>query len=213
MGQYNKQGLYAGYDKNNKERDALDYYSTPVSEVENILKTMNLDLKDKIVLEPCCGGGHMVQGILNFYGDKDFKLIATDVKERETDYKFNHEAGLEFNFLDDNYPYTDVDFIIMNPPYSTIEPFTMKALEIAEDGVLLLGRLQFLEGEKRFKNIFKQNPPTDVYVYVDRIACFKNGDVKQKMASAQAYAWFYWDKKSSKPTEVHWLRRADKKQF
>ena len=42
MGQYSKKGLYAGYDKNNKEREALDYYATPPEEVTNILKVMNL---------------------------------------------------------------------------------------------------------------------------------------------------------------------------
>lgn len=29
IAQYNKKGMYNGYDKNNKEREALDYYSTP----------------------------------------------------------------------------------------------------------------------------------------------------------------------------------------
>lgn len=51
--QYNKKGLYNGYDKNHKERDALDYYSTPTEEVINILETMQLDLSDNIILEPC----------------------------------------------------------------------------------------------------------------------------------------------------------------
>ena len=27
---YNKKGMYTGYDKTHKERDALDYYSTPI---------------------------------------------------------------------------------------------------------------------------------------------------------------------------------------
>ena len=29
---YNTKGLYNAYDKNHKERDALDYYSTPTDE-------------------------------------------------------------------------------------------------------------------------------------------------------------------------------------
>lgn len=71
MGLYNKKGLYTGYDKNNKQRDALDYYSTPTEEVENILNTMKLPLNNTNVLEPCCGGGHMVEGIQN-YGKSNF---------------------------------------------------------------------------------------------------------------------------------------------
>ena len=50
---YNSKGLYVGYDRNHKERDALDYYSTPTGEIVNILETMQLDLSDNIILEPC----------------------------------------------------------------------------------------------------------------------------------------------------------------
>ena len=59
MGFYSKKGLYSAYDKNHKEREALDYYATPIKEVENILKTLNLDFENATILEPCVGGGHM----------------------------------------------------------------------------------------------------------------------------------------------------------
>lgn len=216
---YSKRGTYSGYDKNNKEREALDYYSTPTEEVVNILNVMNLNLDHVTILEPCCGGGHMVKGIVDYccskYDSKLWKLYATDIKDRKSvlqtqDYK----AGPEYDFLSDNYPYcNNIDYIIMNPPYSVIEPFVMKALSIANDGVLMLGRLQFLEGQSRYTNILKDYPPTDVYVYVDRIFCYKNGDTSVKPASAQAYAWFFWDlHKNDKITKVHWIRRNDKKE-
>jgi hypothetical protein len=38
MGQYSKKGLYTGYDKNHKEREALDYYATPPKEVKNNIR-------------------------------------------------------------------------------------------------------------------------------------------------------------------------------
>lgn len=209
IAQYGKKGLYNGYDKNNKEREALDYYSTPTEEVENILNIIEYDICDGTILEPCAGGGHMLQGILNFNPCAD--IVATDIQDRGnivTDHKIL--TGKEYDFISDNYPIEEIDYIIMNPPYSIIEPFTMKALSIAKHGVLMLGRLQFLEGEKRFENIFKNCPPTDAYVYVDRVACYKNGDVKQKMASAQAYAWFYWNLDNLGNTQIHWIRRKDK---
>lgn len=205
IAQYNKKGMYNGYDKNNKEREALDYYSTPTEEVENILSIIKIDGS---ILEPCAGGGHMLKGIYNIIPDAN--VIATDIKDRGCkDYDI--KTGKDYDFISDNYPINNIDYIIMNPPYSVIEPFVMKALSIADKGVLMLGRLQFLEGEKRFKTIFSDNPPTDVYVYVDRISCYKNGDTKQKMASAQAYAWFYWDLNNSHSTQLHWIRRFDKK--
>ena len=215
---YNSKGTYSGYDKNHKERAALDYYSTPIEEVENILSTINLNLDHTTILEPCCGGGHMVQGIINYcskYDSKLWRLYATDIQNRksilkDTDYK----AGADYDFLSDDYPYCDdIDYIIMNPPYAVIEPFVMKSLGIAEKGVLMLGRLQFLEGQNRYENIFRNFSPTDVYVYVDRICCYKNGDTSIKQSSAQAYAWFYWDlQNDNKNTRLHWIRRVDKKE-
>ena len=53
MKKYTVKGLYNSYDKNHKERNALDYYSTPTKEVINILNTLKLDFNDKSILEPC----------------------------------------------------------------------------------------------------------------------------------------------------------------
>ncbi len=83
MGLYNKQGLYSGYKKNNKEREALDYYATSPQEVTNILEIMNLSLNDSVVLDPCAGGGHMIKGIIDYMKSsmpsKSYILYATDV--------------------------------------------------------------------------------------------------------------------------------------
>lgn len=134
----------------------------------------------------------MYQGIQNYMTKDNYAdaIIATDVVERATDIQFPHYVGPQYDFLSDNYKLpidTHVDYIIMNPPYSIIEPFVIRALEIAERGVLMLGRLQFLEGKGRYENILKDNPPSDVYVYVDRIKCYKNGDFSNTDSSAQAY--------------------------
>ena len=97
----------------------------------------------------------------------------------------------------------------MNPPYSTIEPFVIRALEIAPE-VLLLGRMQFIEGSGRYENILKDNPFNEMYQYVDRIQCYKNGDESIKSSSVQGYAWFYWNQNliSSSQPRLKWIRRA-----
>lgn len=215
MKTYNKKGLYNSYDKNHKERNSLDYYSTPTKEVENILNTLDIEFNGGTILEPCCGGGHMVKGILQYLKDtkQNAAITATDIKERAIEAPFLHLTGEKFDFLRDDYPVPDegYDYIIMNPPYSTIEPFVIRALEIANKEVIMLARLQFLEGKGRYENILKDNPPSDVYVYVDRIKCFKNGDETDKSASAQAYAWFRWRKNENSKifgTKVHWIRKS-----
>lgn len=216
MGQYSKKGLYSKYDKNNIERQKEDYYATPIEEVTNIMNTIKLPInKDTIILEPCCGGGHMVEGILNYSSQFNNKIIATDIRERNNIFKEKHQLQnvdyhFELDYLSDDYPYNSADYIIMNPPFKLIEPFVIRSLEIAEKGILMFGRLQFLEGENRYNTILKDNPPSEVYVYVDRVACYKDGDFSIKPNSVQAYAWFYWDIGTNKSSTIHFLRRYNK---
>lgn len=212
MGQYSKKGLYTGYDKNHKEREALDYYATPPKEVTNILEVLGLDLTGANVLEPCCGGGHMVEGIWQY--NKSANILATDIMQR-TNYFLTRDAvgdtimyhyGTKYDFLSDDYPIEHADYVIMNPPFSVIIPFVQRSLEIADKGVLMLGRLKFVESQKRYTEIFKDNPPTIIRAYIDRIACYKNGDFSEKPSSIEAYAWFYWDKNdTSKETKFDWI--------
>lgn len=218
MGQYNKKGMYSGYDKNNKEREALDYYATPPQEVTNILKTMGLEITEQdYVLDPACGGGHMMKGIIDYF--PKIQLVGTDIKDRTTqlikDLKENTNStyyyGKEYDFLSDEYPIKECDYIIMNPPFSIIIPFVQHSLDIAKKGVLMFGRLQFLESVARYEKIFIDNPPTDIWVYVDRVACYKNGDFSTKPSSVQAYAWFYWDKKKiGQNTNLKFIRSYEK---
>ena len=212
MGQYTNKGLYNKYDKNHKEREKLDYYATPPKEVANILNTLNIDFSNCSILEPCVGGGHMAEGILQYLKqseqlNKVEKLIGTDIQERG--YKSSDwEIITDLDFFADDYPIDSADWIIMNPPYAVIEPFVIRALEIANKGIIMLARLQFLEGEKRYDAILKDNPPTDVYTYVNRIQCWKDGK-EPTGSSAQAYAWFIWDKSKDKTKCTHhWIKRA-----
>ena len=214
MGQYTNKGLYNAYKKNNKEREEKDYYSTPTDEVINILTELNYDFSNQTILEPCIGGGHMAKGIeayITMTEQNNITLIGSDVQDRgfvSDTWECNY--GDEFDFLKDDYPLTTADIVIMNPPYSILEPFLIRALEIATDKLIVLCRMQVLEGEGRYEKIFINNPPTAVYQYVDRIQCWKNGE-KPEGSSAQGYCWVVWDKKAAAahPT-LHWLRRCDK---
>ena len=207
MGQYTKKGLYNGYKKNNKEREELDYYATPTQEVENILNILNYNFSNKTILEPCVGGGHMMEGILHYCeGMSNIKFIGTDFRDRE--YK-NEKVILQFDldFLDDNYPFNKADIIIMNPPYTTLEPFLIRALEIAQEKLIVLCRMQVLEGVNRYKNIFQNNPPSYIYQYIERIQCWKNG-IPPTGSSSQGYCWLVWDKTElSHEPVLRWIHK------
>ena len=210
MGQYTNKGLYNAYKKNNKERAEGDYYATPTAEVINILETLGYDFTEQVILEPCVGGGHMVAGIQNYLDNHNQTAAAlkgSDFLDRGfRSTKWQLQYGLDF--LDDEYPIDKADVIIMNPPYATIEPFLIRALEIVQDKLIVLCRTQVLEGSGRYEKIFQDNPPTDVYQYVDRIQCWKDG-VKPAGTSAQAYCWLVWDKKApAAAPKLHWIRRS-----
>lgn len=218
MGLYTNNGLLNGYKKNNKERAELDYYATPTAEVENILNVLQYDFSNKIILEPCIGGGHMLDGIIN-YIDKNNQSPKSIIGTEWTDRGYQNDRckivyGLDF--LDDDYPANKADVIVMNPPYVTLEPFLIRALEIAKRDLIVLCRTQVLEGASRYKNIFANNPPDDIYQYIDRIQCWKNGK-KPKESSAQAYCWLVWKNINITRTAVrpnitpqlHWIHRAD----
>jgi hypothetical protein len=213
MGQYSKKGLYSGYDKNHKERQAEDYYATPPAEVTNILQTLGLPKNEQIgILEPCCGGGHMVEGILRYFDNPN--ILATDIKERENPYKVSHfeqgvlyYTGEDLDFLSEEYPCKKSGIVIMNPPFSIAIPFILHGLEIATDMLIVFGRTKLVETKKRYEEIFSKYPPTDIYQYIDRVACAKNGDF-ENLNGIEAHAWFIWDKhkmKENYDTKFHWL--------
>ena len=215
MGQYTIKGLYNGYKKNNSERSALDYYATPTNEVVNILNELNYNFSNQTILEPCVGGGHMMEGIIQYLdtnNDSCPQIIGTDVQDRG--YRSDSVQllyGEELDFLGDNYPIETANVIIMNPPYATLEPFIIRALEIATDKLIVLCRMQAIEGVSRYEKIFKDNPPTYIYQYIERIQCWKNG-IKPSGASAQGYCWLVWDKSSAdymSPPQLYWIHRAD----
>ena len=210
MGQYTNKGLYNGYKKNQKEREELDYYATPTAEVKNILDTLGYDFTGQTILEPCIGGGHMIAGIQKYLDENEqipAQCYGTDFKDRDfRSTKWDLQYGIDT--LSDDYPIDKADIVIMNPPYSTIEPFLIRALEIAQDKLIVLCRTQVLEGAGRYEKIFKDNPPTEIYQYIDRIQCWKGGK-KPTGSSAQAYCWLVWDKKVSAATpKLYWIHRS-----
>lgn len=213
---YDNKGGYSGYSKNNKDREENDYYATPPEEVLNILERLGFSGEELgNILEPSCGAGHMIMPINEYLLKQDTKgvVVGTDIVDRG--YKSPYvKYGEQFDFLSEGYPIKEnIDTIIMNPPYSIIEDFTIRALDIANKKVIMLARTQFTESQTRFESIFLKTPPTDIYQYVDRIACYKNGDFSKKQSSAQSYSWFVWDKDKDENygTKLHWLRRFDKR--
>lgn len=170
-----------------------DYYATDPAAVEMLL---DIEQFDRNILEPCCGEGHISKVLV----DRGFNVTSRDLIDRGYG-----EVGKDF--LD--YGETFDGDIITNPPYSLACEFVEKAMETVTDGhkVAMLLKIQFLESKKRRILLEKYKPKT-VWVSSSRIVCARNGDfskTNRSNCSAQAYAWFVWEKGYIGDTLLKWF--------
>lgn len=215
---YDSKGGYTGYNRNNADREAHDFYATAPWEVTNFINLIGLtdyvNDNNKNILEPSAGNGAMIRGMLDA-GIKENLITATDLidYQNKIETRVDIKAGDEYNFLKDTYPVTECDIIIMNPPFKNNYEFITKALTIAKEKVIVFNRVQLLEGIKRYEALYENCQLTDVYVYVNRVNCYTSGEIDlNAAASPQCYAWFVWDKTIQKDyPSLHWIKRIEKK--
>lgn len=178
------------------DRQKDDFYATDPKATKMCLdelgKYYDLSLLD--VWEPAAGMGH----ISNVLKERGLNVVKeSDIVDRGIG------ATLE-NFLETD-SMGNANAIITNPPYKISEDFYSHFLKIANQGDLyvFLGRIQWLEGVNRAK-LFKENPPSYVFVHSKRINCWKDGK-EVKESSAICYAWFVFEKGYKGDTIVKWL--------
>ena len=190
------------------EREAVDFYSTDPDCVKDLLELEQFGNK---VLEPCCGNGNIAKVLT----DAGYDVTATDL--------YDHGYGIAGV---DCFDYTNIDQdIIGNPPYSLTTEFIEHMLNELQPGrkMALFLKLQVLEGQARYQKIFSQGKLKRVYVYVNRVACYKNderyqknedGSLKldkdgnpKKIGSACAYMWAVWEADYHGFPEIRWIAK------
>ena len=98
-------------------------------------------------------------------------------------------------------------YIVTNPPYKLATEFVTKALDTVTIGnkVCYFLKIQFLEGAKRYEELYKHNELKHVLVYSKRISTAKNGEFDRYKTTAMCHAWFVWEKGyQGKPT-IDWI--------
>ena len=131
-----------------------DFYATHPDSIRALLEV------EKIIypaLEPACGEGHISKLI------EDPSLVSTDLV-----YRGYGKGGIDF--LSENYlenPDFKFETIITNPPFNLFQEFVEKALSIAKKKVIMFGKLQALEGQKR-ATFLQKTPLKTVYVFKAR---------------------------------------------
>ena len=175
------------------DREENDYYATDPIAIEKLLEIEKFNSK---VWECACGEGHLSKVLQS----KGYDVKSTDLIDRGYG-----QSGIDFLQCNEVF---DGD-ICTNPPYKFAKEFVEHAIKIVNDGskVAMFLKLQFLEGKARRK-LFDTSPPKYIYVSTSRINCCKNGDFsdeQRKNNSAQAYAWFIWEKGFFGDTIVRWF--------
>jgi hypothetical protein len=164
------------------DNEQLDYYPTPPYATRALFKHVMpaYSFGSMTCLEPACGGGHMSEVLKDHFE----KVISTDVE--------NYGYGEEKDFLHDFQMDSKPDWIITNPPYNLATEFVVQALGLAQLGVAIFTRLQFLESVFRYNVIFRDRPPMVVAPFVERVH-LKKGEVVRHCGSTCCYVWMVWN--------------------
>jgi hypothetical protein len=180
--------------------DSLDDFPTPPWATRALCEKLELELDHKQLLsvnEPAANRGHMVKPLLEYFID----VYTSDI--------FDYGAGFkvqDYLFA----PPKNVDWTITNPPFRLAEQFIIKALYESEEGVAVIVRSAFLEGQSRYANLFKTHPPSHVYQFTERVVMHK-GKLSEKGSTATAYCWIVWRKKHGGPTIFDWIAPCRKR--
>ena len=178
-----------------------DYYATNPKAVTMLLN--EYDFHANTILEPCVGGGHIVNAVNDFFVNKR-DITCLDLVDR------GYPNTIVQDFLTWE---TDKQFegIITNTPFSLAQEFIEKGMELlTDDGQMAMFlKIQFLEGAKR-KEFFEKYPPKYIYVFRNRMATWNNGNevdpnTGKRWATTMCHAWFIWEKGSKTEPIIRWL--------
>lgn len=164
-----------------------DYYVTPVNKIENFLREFkNYENTKNLKVLDCCAGGdetHNMSYPIAFKNILNTKIDTIDIRhdslaELRTDYLTYQMAKRKY------------DWIITSPCFGNAKEIIEKALsDVKSKGfVIMLLRLNFLEGKKR-KEFFEKHMPKYIFVHSTRMSFTDN-----KKVDSIAYAYFVWQK-------------------
>lgn len=192
-----------------EEREQYDFYATDPIFIDHLLKKepwlYDTSLK---ILEPSAGDGALVDRFYELTGNK---MDAYDLISRRADITAQDYFTKDFS--------NKYDVILTNPPYlrdslktnQGLSDYIVKSLKEIKDGgtVIMLLKTLFLESQVRYEKIFKHYPPSKIYIYSDRISCYKQNDIT-KTQGAISYSIFIWhkikDMNFKNPTKLDWIR-------
>lgn len=192
----NSVSLITGGKSKTWQREKHDFYATPEETTRAILDVLALEGS---ILEPACGMGHISKVLKEYYPENE--IISTDLI-----YRGFGEGGIDFLTHDYGRRF---DNIITNPPFKLAKEFVEKALTIANDKVIMLMKIQFLESKGR-REFLENSPLKYVYCFSERQSAMRNGwkinpKTGKPWSTALFLAWFVWEIGYEGEPIVRWL--------
>jgi len=186
-----------------RNRIVNDFYATPEESTKALLEVEEIIYP---ALEPACGAGH-ISKLLDETQTLSFDLVDRGFSRMTVDYLDDFQDVMA-SIVFDTRTRSGVKTIITNPPFNLFQEFAERSLEIAENKVILFGKLQALEGQKR-ATFMESSPLKTVYVFKKRQNPLRNGspvDEKGKpWASTMAFAWFIWEQGYTGEPQIRWI--------
>lgn len=175
-----------------------DFYATDPTTTELFLNEFHKDNRlEGNILECACGQGHLAEVLKSHYPSNTVDAI--DLIDRGYG-----EGNIDFLTYS---PTKEYGTIITNPPFALVKEFIEKGLEISDRYVIMLCKIQLLEGAKR-KELLQTTPLKYVYVHSKRQNTWKNGEPLhngKKWSTVLCLAWFVWDKTYKGEPIIRWI--------
>ena len=183
---------YAVMAQRGEPSDSLDDFPTPPWATRALLTHVIQSEPWQTVWEPTCNRGYMTRPLQEY-----FKTVyASDI----ADYGNNHIC----DYLTSEIA-TPVDWIIFNPPFRLAAEFINHSFKLNPNiGIAVFIRSTFLEGIKRYETLYKNNPPTIIAQFSERVPLVK-GRYDPKASTATAYCWITW-LKGENPQPFRWIK-------
>jgi len=180
------------------ERDPLDWYVEPTAATEALLRVERFVGR---VWDPACGQGNIVNTLLQ----NGISAHGSDIADRGF-------GGVQ-DFLDPECEFTNVQNIVMNPPFfraKGAEAFIRRALNIASGKIAVFLDIRFIAGAERANGLFKERPPHRIWIVTPRVSCPPGGYLSaggKAEGGSSDWCWFIWDQTVlCHSTRLGWLR-------
>lgn len=198
--------------KSERPRRKHDFYPTPYGLAKTALIQLMLDTSsvcgDDDILDAGAGQGvwgkALIELIEKSSSVQQNSLTGIDIQVYPKPDCYHAWYTQDFLSFDPPHKY---DLVMGNPPYSFMEEFIHKSLEMLNSGgyVFFMGRLEFLASQTRYKSLWTVTPPRKMYVLSRRPSFFSVKRVNDKPTDAQDYAMYLWQKDWKGKSELDWL--------